>query len=75
LTTSARHRRRCGEAALWERVERNGIRTVKIPRLRREVAPVADLASLLRLIRLIRSAVDLDDIPEDTDGSVRDAHP
>jgi hypothetical protein len=41
------------------------------PRLRREVAPVADLASLLRLIRLIRSAVDLDDIPEDTDGSVR----
>jgi glycosyltransferase involved in cell wall biosynthesis len=39
---------------LWERAERDGIRTARIPGLRREVAPVADLAALLRLVRLLR---------------------
>jgi glycosyltransferase involved in cell wall biosynthesis len=40
---------------LWERAERNGIQTVRIPGFRREVAPVADLVVFLRLIRLIRT--------------------
>jgi glycosyltransferase involved in cell wall biosynthesis len=42
------------DGPMWERAERDGIRTVRIPGLRREVAPVADLAALLRLIRLLR---------------------
>jgi glycosyltransferase involved in cell wall biosynthesis len=39
---------------LWDRAERDGVRTVRIRGFRREVAPVADLVVLLRLIRLIR---------------------
>jgi glycosyltransferase involved in cell wall biosynthesis len=39
---------------LWERAERDGIRTVQIPGFRREVAPLADLAVFLRLLRLLR---------------------
>ena len=42
------------DGPLWERAEREGIRTVKIPGLRREVAPAADLGALVRLVRLLR---------------------
>ena len=42
------------DGPLWERAEREGIRTVKVPGLRREVAPLADLAALARLVRLLR---------------------
>lgn len=40
--------------ALWERVERAGIRTVKLARLREVVAPLNDLAVLFGLVRLLR---------------------
>ncbi|WP_239396615.1 glycosyltransferase [Frankia sp. CiP3] len=39
---------------LWERAERAGIRTVRIPQLHREMALAADLLVLVRLVRLIR---------------------
>jgi glycosyl transferase family 4 len=39
---------------LWERVERAGIRTVKLARLREVVAPLNDLAVLFGLVRLFR---------------------
>jgi glycosyltransferase involved in cell wall biosynthesis len=39
---------------LWEQAERQGVRTVQLPGLVREVAPVADLKVLLRLVGLIR---------------------
>ena len=42
------------DGPLWERAERDGIRTARIPGLRREVAPFGDLAALLRLVRLLR---------------------
>jgi glycosyltransferase involved in cell wall biosynthesis len=39
---------------LWDRAERDGVRTVQIRGFRREVSPVADLLVFLRLVRLIR---------------------
>jgi glycosyltransferase involved in cell wall biosynthesis len=39
---------------LWNKAERDGVRTVRIPGFRREVAPVADLVVFLRLIGLLR---------------------
>jgi glycosyltransferase involved in cell wall biosynthesis len=44
-----------GEGPLWERAERAGIRTVRIPEFRREVSPARDAVALARLIRLIRA--------------------
>jgi glycosyltransferase involved in cell wall biosynthesis len=39
---------------LWERAERHGVKTVKLPRFREVIAPLDDLIVLLQLIRLIR---------------------
>jgi glycosyltransferase involved in cell wall biosynthesis len=39
---------------LWEQAERQGVRTVQLPGLVREVAPAADLRVLLRLVGLLR---------------------
>ena len=39
---------------LWERAERNGVKTVKLPRLREVIAPLNDLIVLFQLFRLIR---------------------
>lgn len=39
---------------LWEQAERDGVRTVRIPGFRREVAPVADLVVFVRLLQLLR---------------------
>jgi glycosyltransferase involved in cell wall biosynthesis len=39
---------------LWERAERHGVKTVKLPRLREVIAPLDDLVVLLQLVRLIR---------------------
>jgi glycosyltransferase involved in cell wall biosynthesis len=39
---------------LWERVERAGVKTVKLPRLREVIAPLDDLIVLFQLVRLIR---------------------
>jgi len=39
---------------LWERVERHGVRTVKLVHLREVVAPLDDLKVLFDLVRLIR---------------------
>ncbi len=39
---------------LWERAERDGVTTVKLPRLRESVSPRDDLLVLLDLVRLIR---------------------
>jgi glycosyltransferase involved in cell wall biosynthesis len=39
---------------LWERAERRGITTVKLPRLLEVVSPVDDVMVLLALVRLIR---------------------
>lgn len=44
-----------GSGPLWERAERAGIRTVRIPDFRREVSPARDAAVLARLVRLIRA--------------------
>jgi glycosyltransferase involved in cell wall biosynthesis len=44
-----------GNGPLWERAERAGIRTVRIPEFRREVSPARDGAALVRLVRLIRA--------------------
>jgi glycosyltransferase involved in cell wall biosynthesis len=44
-----------GRGPLWERAEREGIRTVRIPEFRREVSPARDAAALARLVRLIRA--------------------
>jgi glycosyltransferase involved in cell wall biosynthesis len=42
------------DGPLWERAERQGVRTVRLSGLVREVAPAADLKVLLRLVRLLR---------------------
>jgi glycosyltransferase involved in cell wall biosynthesis len=39
---------------LWERAERGGVRTVKLPRLREVIAPFDDVIVLFQLVRLIR---------------------
>jgi glycosyltransferase involved in cell wall biosynthesis len=39
---------------LWERAERNGVRTVQLPRFREVIAPLDDVIVLLQLVRLIR---------------------
>jgi glycosyltransferase involved in cell wall biosynthesis len=44
-----------GRGPLWERADRAGIRTVRIPEFRREVSAARDAAALVRLVRLIRS--------------------
>jgi glycosyltransferase involved in cell wall biosynthesis len=44
-----------GHGPLWERAQREGVRTVCIPEFRREVSPVRDAAAFLRLARLIRT--------------------
>jgi glycosyltransferase involved in cell wall biosynthesis len=44
-----------GRGPLWERADRAGIRTVRIPEFRREVSPARDAAALVRLVRLIRA--------------------
>jgi glycosyltransferase involved in cell wall biosynthesis len=44
-----------GRGPLWERADRAGIRTVRIPEFHREVSPAADTAVLIRLVRLIRA--------------------
>lgn len=44
-----------GQGPLWERADRAGIRTVRIPEFRREVSPARDAAVLIRLLRLIRA--------------------
>jgi glycosyltransferase involved in cell wall biosynthesis len=44
-----------GRGPLWERAEREGIRTVHIPEFRRDVSPAQDAVALARLIRLIRA--------------------
>jgi YD repeat-containing protein len=44
----------CPGGPLWERAERHGIPTVKLPRLREEVSALNDLMALIALVRLIR---------------------
>lgn len=44
-----------GRGPLWERADREGIRTVRIPEFRREVSLARDAAALVRLVRLIRA--------------------
>jgi glycosyltransferase involved in cell wall biosynthesis len=44
-----------GRGPLWERAEREGIRTVPIPEFHREVSPARDTVALARLVRLIRA--------------------
>ncbi len=44
-----------GHGPLWERADREGMRTVRIPEFRREVSPARDAAVLIRLVRLIRA--------------------
>jgi glycosyltransferase involved in cell wall biosynthesis len=39
---------------LWERAERSGVKTVKLPRLREVIAPLDDVIVLFQLVRLIR---------------------
>jgi glycosyltransferase involved in cell wall biosynthesis len=39
---------------LWERAERRGVRTVKLPRLREVIAPLDDMIALAQIVRLIR---------------------
>jgi glycosyltransferase involved in cell wall biosynthesis len=44
-----------GRGPLWDRADRAGIRTVRVPGFRREVSPARDAAVLVRLVRLIRA--------------------
>jgi glycosyltransferase involved in cell wall biosynthesis len=44
-----------GSGPLWERADRAGIRTVRIPQFQREVSPTRDAGVLVRLVRLIRA--------------------
>jgi glycosyltransferase involved in cell wall biosynthesis len=39
---------------LWDRAQRHGVKTVKLPRFREVIAPLDDLVVLLQLMRLIR---------------------
>jgi glycosyltransferase involved in cell wall biosynthesis len=42
------------ERPLWERAERAGVKTFRLPRLREKVSPINDLIVLYQLVRLIR---------------------
>jgi glycosyltransferase involved in cell wall biosynthesis len=44
-----------GQGPLWERADREGIRTVRIPEFRRAVSPALDAVVLRRLVKLIRA--------------------
>jgi glycosyltransferase involved in cell wall biosynthesis len=44
-----------GSGPLWERADRAGLHTVRIPEFRRDVSPARDAAVLARLVRLIRA--------------------
>ena len=43
-----------GPEGFWDRAERSGIHTVRLPHLREQIAPLADLSVLIQLTRLIR---------------------